>query len=92
MRFVSIWSAERLLDELLHRAVAGEAHEAVGRGVLDRRQRERAARARRLVLGDLGGQVDVGQDVAVEHEEALVEQLLGELQRAGGAERAGSST
>ena len=32
-----------------------------------------------LVLGDLGGQVDVGEDVAVEHEEAVVEQVLGVL-------------
>ena len=40
-----------------------------------------------LVLAQLRGEVDVGQDVAVEHEEALGEQVLGELQRAAGAER-----
>ena len=42
-----------------------------------------------LVLGDLGGEVEVGQDVAVEHQEALVEEVLGVLQRAGGSARLG---
>jgi hypothetical protein len=36
---------------------------------------------------ELRGHVEVGQHVAVEHHEALVEQRLGELQRAAGAER-----
>ena len=36
---------------------------------------------------DLGGEVEVGEHVAVEHQEALVEQRLGELERAAGAER-----
>ena len=40
-----------------------------------------------LVLRDLGRQVDVGEDVAVEHQEAVVEQRLGVLERAAGAER-----
>ena len=43
----------------------------------------------RLVLGDLGRDVEVGEHVAVEDEEALVEVLLGELDCTGGAERFG---
>ncbi len=43
----------------------------------------------RSCSSDLGGQVDVGEHVAVEHQEAFVEHRLGELQRAGGAARVG---
>ena len=78
-----------LLDELLDRLVVVQAHEAVGGRVGDRDERERADRPGRLVLGDLRGEVDVGQDVAVEHQEALVEELLGVLERAGRAARLG---
>jgi hypothetical protein len=39
------------------------------------------------VLLELPADVEVGQHVAVEHQEALVEQTLGELQRAAGAQR-----
>jgi hypothetical protein len=39
------------------------------------------------VLAQLGGEVHIGEDVAVEHEEALVEQLLGVLERAAGPQR-----
>jgi hypothetical protein len=39
------------------------------------------------VLLDLRGQVDVGQHVAVEHQEALVQERLGVLERAGGPAR-----
>ena len=55
------------------RMVGVAEHEPVGRRVVDRDEAERADRAGRLVLGDLRGDVDVGQDVAVEHQEALVE-------------------
>ena len=65
------------------------ADEPVRRRVLDRDQRQRRRAPGPLVLRELGGQVDVGEDVAVEHEEALLEQVLGELQRAAGAERLG---
>ena len=69
--------------------ILGEVHEPVGARVLDGHQRERRARAAALVLGDLRGQVDVRQDVPVEHQEALVEHRLGELQRTGRAARVG---
>ena len=78
-----------LLDELAHGAVLFDTDEAVGAGVLDRDERQRRRGLGALVLGDLRGQVDVGEHVAVEHEEALLEQRLGELQRAGGAARVG---
>ena len=87
MLFVSIWSAEGFSTNSVTASSAVEADEPVGGRVLDRRQRERRARARPLVLRDLRREVDVGEDVAVEHQEALVEQVLGELQRAAGAER-----
>ena len=64
-------------------------HQAIGARVGDRGERERRLGAGALVLGDLAGQVDVGQHIAVEHQEALVEQRLGELQRARGAARVG---
>ena len=79
----------RLLDEVAHRAVLVEMHEAVGARVGDRHERERRLRAGPLVLGDLRAQVDVREHVAVEHQEALVEHRLGELQRAGRAARVG---
>jgi hypothetical protein len=41
------------------------------------------------VLAQLRGDVDVGQHVAVEHQEAVLEQVLGVLQRAGRAARLG---
>ena len=48
------------------------------------------ARAPRpLVLGELRIEIDVGEDVAVQHQEALVEQVPGEPQRAAGPERVG---
>ena len=79
----------RLLEELLDARVVVQAHEAVGRRIRHRDEGERAGRARRLVLRDLRREVDVGEHVAVEHEEALLEQTLGVLQRAGGAARLG---
>ena len=64
-------------------------HDAVAGRVVDRVERQRHARAGALVLGELGGQVDVGQHVAVEHEQALLEHPLVEREahRAGGAQR-----
>ena len=78
-----------LLEELLDGVVVAQADEAVARRVRDRDERERADGAGRLVLGDLRAEVEVGEDVAVEHEEALVEEVLGVLQRARGAARLG---
>ena len=40
-----------------------------------------------LVLGDDGGEVEVGQRVAGDDDEALAEQLFGVLDAAGGAQR-----
>ena len=57
-------------------AVGVRGHDAVAGDVLDRRQRERGARAGALVLGELRSQVDVGEHVAVEHEQALGEDAL----------------
>ena len=39
------------------------------------------------MAGDQGGEVDVGDDVAGDHEEALVELVHGVAHRTGGAER-----
>ena len=77
----------RLLDERRHLALRRRPHEAVGGRVLHRRERDGGRRAARLVARDLRADVDVGQDVAVEHQEAVVEQRLRELQRAARAER-----
>jgi hypothetical protein len=41
------------------------------------------------VLSDLGGEVEVGEDVAVEHEEALLQEVLRVLERACRAARLG---
>ena len=64
-------------------------HHAVARGVLDRDQGERGARAGVRVLRELGGQVYVGENVAVEHQQALGQHALVERQahRPGGAQR-----
>ncbi len=79
----------RLLDKLLHRVLRSEPHEPVGSGVLDRYERDRRPRPGALVLGELGGEVEVGEHVAVEQQEALVEHRLGELQRPRRAARVG---
>jgi len=90
MRFVSrTASGEGFSRKLVDRAVLAQAHQAVARRVRDGDERQRAGRAGLLVLGDLRAEVEVGEDVAVEHEEALVEELLGELQRARRAARVG---
>ena len=78
----------RLLDELGHRAIRSHAHEPIGRRVGDRHQPERRARSRALMRRELRGEIKIGENVAVEHEEPLVEQILGELQRPARAERA----
>ena len=82
----------RLLQKARHRQIVAPADEPVRRGILDGDQRDRRARARLLMLAQQRGQVDVGQLIAVEHQEPVVQQLLGELQRAAGSERSGSST
>ena len=71
---MSIWSGEGFSTNSRTALSSSQAHEAVGARVVDRHERERADRAGRLVLGDLRGEVDVGEHVAVEHQEALVEQ------------------
>ncbi len=60
-----------LLDELAHRQVGVAPDQPVGRRILDSDQGQGGPRAGLLVLAQLGGQVDVGEDVAVEHEEAV---------------------
>jgi len=76
-----------LLDEGGDLPVRRGAHQPVGRGIGHRRQRQRRPRARRAVPCHLRGDVDVGQHVAVEHEEPLVQQRLGVLRGAARAER-----
>ena len=87
MLWVSIWSGAGFSTKPVTSPSACVRHEPVGGRVLDRRQRERRLRAALLVQRELGGDVEVGEHVAVEHQEPLVEQRLGELQRAAGAER-----
>ncbi len=82
---MSISDGIGLLEELGDRAVVVVADEAEGRGVLDRIEAERGAGAAGDVLVHQRGQVEVGERVAVEREEAILEQVLGELDRARGA-------
>ena len=61
--------------------------QAVGGGVLDRRQDDRRARLALAVQADDRRQVDLRQHVAVEHDDRFGELVAGVLDRAGGAER-----
>ncbi len=77
----------RLLQEALDRAVLASDDDAELHGILDPLEGDRRERLARLVrLHDLA-EVDVGQGVARDHEERLVELLHGVAHRSGGAER-----
>ena len=78
----------RLLDEARHRAVADACARARRRTGPRPASSASVARAPRCSCSaSCAADVEVGEHVAVEHQEALVEQRLGELQRAAGAER-----
>src|SRR4029077_6335885 len=77
----------RLLDERLHGAVVREAYEAIRGRIGHADEGERGDRPGALVLDDLPVEWDVREDVAVEHQEALVEHRLGELERTRGPAR-----
>ena len=79
----------RLLNEVAHGEVIVQAHQPVGGRVGHGNQGERRSRLGLDVLLDLAAEVDVAQHVAVEHQEALVEHRLGELQRARRSARLG---
>ena len=66
-----------LLEERLDAAVGvGRARRRSSRCPRPRSARASRARRSRSCCGELGGQVDVGQHVAVEHQQPLVEQAL----------------
>jgi hypothetical protein len=64
----------RLFEERLYRPVRVGRHNAVARGVPDGDERERRLRLLLLMEGELGCEVHVGEHVAIEDEEAIVEQ------------------
>ena len=78
----------RLFEEALDAALVVDHDHAELERVLDVLQDDGDHRAAALVLGDDRGQVEVGERVAGDHDEALAEQLLGVLDAAGGAQRA----
>ena len=63
--------------------------QAVGGGVVDRRQHDRGLRLALAVQLHHRVQIDLRQHVAVEDDDRAVEVRLGELDRAAGAERRG---
>ena len=77
----------RLLQEPVDRAVVAEDDDAVLERVLDRAQADGGHGLVLLVELDDAGQVDVGEHVARDDEEPLVEHVLGVADRAGGAHR-----
>ena len=77
----------RLLEEPLDRAVLLGDHDAELERVLDPHEPDRGQRLLVVVGLDDGAEVDVGEHVAGDHEEALVELGHGVADRAGGAER-----
>ena len=88
MLFVSIWSGAGFSTNSRtdpSSVAAARARRPTG----PRPGTARASRARpsAACAAQLGGDVDVGQHVAVEHQEPLVEHVLGELQRAARAQR-----
>ncbi len=76
----------RLLEEPLDPALVVDHDHAEVERVLDVLQDDGGHGAAALVLGDHRGQVEVGQRVARDHDEALAEQLLGVLDAARRAE------
>ena len=84
---VSIWSGDGFSTNPVTAPSVERAHEAVGRGVLDGREGQRRPGVAGVMERELRGHVEVREHVAVEHQEALVEQRLGELQRSARAQR-----
>ena len=70
-------------------AVGVELDQAEGARVGDRHQEDRRARSARLVEPAHGGEVGVGQDVAVEHEDGAAREIGGVPNAPAGAERLG---
>ena len=77
----------RLLEEALDGAVVAGDDDAELERVLDMHEADRRHRFALVVEGDDLAEVDVGEDVARDDEEPLVEQLAGVPDRPGGAER-----
>src|SRR5262249_41185340 len=77
----------RLLDEAARPAVRAGLDQAVRAGVLDRDHRDGRHRLLFAVIRDELGDVDVGQDVAVEDYGSLVQALLRVFESPGGAHR-----
>ena len=93
IRSVGASSRGRLLDERLHPAVVVGGHHAERRRVVDLGQGDGALGPGPVpvVEGHQGAEVEVGEDVAVDDDEALVDAGLGggEADGAGGVERLG---
>ena len=79
----------RLLEEGVHLQVVARGHDPVGGCVGHRDQRKGRQRALGLVLSQLGAQVEVREDVAVQDEHPFGDepQVSGVAHRPGGAER-----
>ena len=76
-----------LLQEALDPALLVGDDDAELERVLDALHRQRGDGLALAVEGDQRAEVDVGEGVAADHEERLVQEVLGLLDRAGGAER-----
>jgi len=78
----------RLLHELGHPAVGVGAHQAERAGVVHGGEGDGGLGAEAAVVVGQRGEVEVGEDVPVQHEHVrVVEEVLGVGDRAGGAER-----
>ena len=82
-----ISSVARLLEEPLDVAVGVGLDQAVGARVLDRGQDDRRLGLPLAVEPQHGGQVDLGQHVAVEDDDRVRERVAGVADRPAGAER-----
>ena len=76
-----------LLDERDHAAVVLGRHDTERARVVDLGQRDRRLRAALVVEPHHRGEIEVGEHVAVADDEALVDPVGREADRAGGAER-----
>ena len=76
-----------LLEEALDPSVVAGDHDAEVDRVVHPLQRDRRERGAVAVRLDDGGEIDVGDDVARDHEERLVELVHGVAHRTHGAER-----
>ena len=73
MKLVGASSCRGLLDEGDHPAVVVGRYDAVARRVIDLVQRDRGLGTNAVVEGDQTGDVEIGEHVAVHHDEALVD-------------------